>query len=163
MINFDMDGVVADFDSAIVKLFGSDHLGKVPDEFWRKTCVEKEVFRHMDTIYEGMGLFNRLRLLGYDLCFATSTGGMPHHIDIAKQKLDWLHAHGLGMFPVKFCMNTEGKGQMASPGEILIDDRQKVCDAWQRQGGIAYLFTPEDAPDIYDNIRKHFTPSQLNR
>jgi len=83
-----------------------------------------------------------------DICFMTSTGGLPHHIVIAKQKLDWLHAHGLGGHPVAFCMNTRGKGQYAYPGAILIDDRQKVCDAWVDGGGYAHIFTREWAMDI---------------
>lgn len=148
MIYIDMDGVVADFDSAIVKLFGEEGLGRNADKFWKQTCVEAEVFRHMNVISEGVIMVLALIEQGRKICFMTSTGGMPHHVDIAKQKLDWLHANGLGRFPVAFCMNTDGKGLFGHDGAILIDDRQKVVDAWNSNGGRGILFTKESASTI---------------
>lgn len=147
MIYIDMDGVVADFDQSIINIFGETYSGKTADKFWKQTCVEAEVFRHMPPIEEGLYMVDRIRAV-HPICFMTSTGGMPHHIDIAKQKLDWLHAHHLGGHPVAFCMNTKGKGAYAKPGAPLIDDRQKVCDAWTEGGGIAHLFTRDTASDI---------------
>jgi hypothetical protein len=148
MIYVDMDGVVADFDSAILKLFGEDGLEKKADQFWKRTCVDAQVFRAMDPIREGIAMVLSLIEWGHQVCFMTSTGGMPHHVDIAKQKLDWLHANGLGALPVAFCMNTEGKGRFAKDQAVLIDDRQKVIDAWNRNGGRGILFTKDKAAEI---------------
>lgn len=147
MIYIDMDGVVADFDQSIINIFGEGYSNKIADKFWKQTCVEAEVFRHMPPIPEGVQMVDHIRL-EHDICFMTSTGGLPHHIDIAKQKLDWLHAHGFGSHPVAFCMNTNGKGLYAHPGAPLIDDRQKVCDAWTKGGGTSYLFTRPRALEI---------------
>ena len=147
MIYIDMDGVVADFDQSIINIFGVEYNNKIADKFWKQTCVEAEVFRRMPPIQEGLDMVNLIRETR-DICFMTSTGGLPHHIDIAKQKLDWLQAHGLGEHPVAFCMNTKGKGQYAQPGAPLIDDRQKVCDEWNAGGGDAYLFKREIAADL---------------
>lgn len=152
MIYVDMDGVVADFDSAIVKLFGEEGLDRNADKFWKQTCVESEVFRHMDEIREGIVMVLSLIENGFKVCFMTSTGGMPHHLDIAKQKLDWLKSHHLGSLPIAFCMNTEGKGLFAQSGSVLIDDRQKVVDAWDRNGGKGILFTKEAAPFIWQQV-----------
>lgn len=147
MIYIDMDGVVADFDLSIVNIFGEAYSNKIADKFWKQTCVEAEVFRWMPAIPEGVEMVEAIRATN-DICFLTSTGGMPHHIDIAKQKLDWLHAHGFGSHPVAFCMDTRGKGLYAKPGAPLIDDRQKVCKAWADGGGVAHLFTRDGAPAI---------------
>lgn len=147
MIYIDMDGVVADFDASIVKIFGEEYSDKIADEFWRQTCVEAEVFRKMPVIPEGILMVDAIRAQR-PICFMTSTGGLPHHIDIAKQKLDWLHAHNLGQHPVAFCMNTKGKGAYAHAGAVLIDDRQKVCDAWTQGGGTALLFDRARAAQI---------------
>lgn len=147
MIYIDMDGVVADFDQSIVDYFGEEYSNKIADEFWKRTCVEAEIFRRMPAIPEGVRMVNAIGA-ERDICFMTSTGGMPHHIDIAKQKLDWLCAHGLGEHPVAFCMNTRGKGLYAKPGALLIDDREKVCTEWILQGGEARLFTRGKAPEI---------------
>jgi len=151
MIYIDMDGVVADFDQSIIDIFGEEYSNKIADKFWKQTCVEAEVFRRMPPIAEGIEMVEAIRAY-HDICFMTSTGGMPHHIDIAKQKLDWLHAHDLGQHPVAFCMNTQGKGRYAQPGAPLIDDRKKVCDAWIQGGGVAYLFTRESALKIVADL-----------
>lgn len=155
MIYIDMDGVVADFDQAIINIFGEEYSDKIADAFWKKTCVEAEVFRRMPPIPEGLQMVEAIRQTN-DICFMTSTGGLPHHIDIAKQKLDWLHAHGFGSHPVAFCMNTRGKGLYARPGAPLIDDRQKVCDAWVEGGGVAHLFTRDRAMAIAAAIREQY-------
>lgn len=151
MIYIDMDGVVADFDQSIIDIFGEEYSNKIADTFWKQTCVEAEVFRHMPVIPEGVRMVASISAK-HDICFMTSTGGMPHHIDIAKQKLDWLHKHGFGMHPVAFGMNTIGKGRFAKPGAALIDDRQNVCDAWAQNGGVAHLFTREDAASIAETV-----------
>lgn len=153
MIYVDMDGVVADFDKAIINVFGEEYSDKVADKFWKTTCVKAEVFRKMPEIPVGLRMVSQLATIS-QVCFMTSTGGMPHHIDIAKQKLDWLHAHGLGGFPVAFCMNTKGKGLFAQHGAILIDDREKVCAAWEKNGGHPILFSRETACGIPRRVKQ---------
>ncbi len=147
MIYIDMDGVVANFDQSIINIFGEEYSDRVADDFWKNRCVQEEVFRRMPPIPEGIQMVKAIST-GRDICFMTSTGGLPHHIDIAKQKLDFLHTQGLGIYPVAFCMNTKGKAQFAQPGALLIDDRIKVCEAWINEGGSAMVFTPETANDI---------------
>ncbi len=147
MIYIDMDGVVANWDQAIIDIFGEEYSDRVADDFWKNKCVQEEVFRRMPPIPEGVQMVKDIAKTR-DVCFMTSTGGLPHHIDIAKQKLDFLHTHGLGIHPVAFCMNTWGKAQFAKPGALLIDDRVKVCAAWEAAGGKTYLFTREDAEHI---------------
>lgn len=146
-IYIDMDGVIADFDQAIINTFGEEYNNHIATKFWKETCVEAEMFRKMPPISEGIAMVTEI-LKYHDICFMTSTGGMPHHIDIAKQKLDWLHTHGLGDHPVAFCMSTVGKGRFASRGRLLIDDRRKVCDQWRMGGGSFFLFTREEAHNI---------------
>jgi hypothetical protein len=160
MIYVDMDGVVADFEQAIINVFGEEYSDRVADKFWKKTCVEAEVFRKMPPILEGIEMVASLKNID-QVCFMTSTGGMPHHIDIAKQKLDWLHANKLGGFPVAFCMNTKGKGLFAQYGAVLIDDREKVCAEWERKLGRSILFTREKAALIPKMISYQVTTTAL--
>jgi 5'(3')-deoxyribonucleotidase len=151
-IYIDMDGVVADFDAAIVKLFGEEGLERNADKFWKRTCVEKEAFFHMEPIWEGVEMVLALQAARVPICFLTSTGGMPHHNQIARQKLAWLYKFELGEQPVAFCMNTVGKGRYASDLAILVDDREKVLAEWRKQGGIGILFTRQKAADIAQSL-----------
>lgn len=149
MIYIDMDGVIANFSQSIIDIYGEEYSNKIADDFWKATCVDAEVFRLMPPIPEGIEMVRRISAEN-DICFMTSTGGIPHHIDIAKQKLDWLRAHGLGEHPVAFCMNTVGKGRFAGEGKHLIDDREKVLYEWRIGGGIPHLFTRDRAKGLAD-------------
>lgn len=153
MIYVDMDGVVADFDQAVMDIFGQPYSDDVAQTFWNVYVVPDQVFRNMPPIQEGLDMVTALQEID-TICFLTSTGGGKDHIDIAKQKLDWLYSNNLGFFPIAFCMSTRGKGEYAQPGAILIDDRQKVCDEWEEQGGTPLLFTREGAHKIPDAITR---------
>lgn len=153
-IYVDMDGVLADFEAAILALYGREGLDAQAhrDDFWKRLCVEDRVFTHMKPIEEGLRMVADLRNAGIPVCILTSTGGMPHHNDIACQKLFWLRMHGLADVPVAFCMNTKGKGAYASAGAVLIDDRAKVLDEWYRWGGVGELFTRDQAAAIAQDL-----------
>lgn len=151
MIYVDMDGVVADFDKGILNYFGEPYSEKIANQFWNYTVKDIQFFDGLSPINEGLDMVREISESN-DVCFMTSTGGMPHHIDIAKQKLDWLHRYGFGDKPVAFCLNTEGKGKYSYPGAVLIDDRQKVCNAWEKRGGKSFLFTRECALEISNGL-----------
>lgn len=89
---------------------------------------------------------------GIDVAFLTSTGGGLQHIDIAKQKLDFLQRHGMGYLPVSFATGTKSKALFARPGIVLIDDRKKVVDAFRSSGGVAYLFSRSNWKSIASQI-----------
>ena len=63
MIYIDMDGVIADFDQAIINRFGEEYSNKIADQFWKKICVEAEIFRRMPEITEGMNMVQELKQL----------------------------------------------------------------------------------------------------
>lgn len=149
MIYIDMDGVIADFEQGIMNLYGEPYSDNIAKDFWEYACIDEQAFRNLPPIPEGIEMVKRIRDKN-EICFMTSTGGMPHHIDIAKQKLDWLSAYGLGKHPVAFCMNTIGKGRFAAMDRHLIDDRQKVLDAWNLEWGNGHLFTRARAKGLAD-------------
>ncbi len=150
MIYVDMDGVVADFDQAVFDIFKQPYSNDVAQTFWNVHVVSEQVFRYMHPIQEGLDMVTALQEID-TVCFLTSTGGGKDHINIAKQKLGWLSDYCIDT-PVAFCMSTQGKGEYAKPGAFLIDDRQKVCDEWEEQGGVSLLFTRDQAHKISDAI-----------
>jgi hypothetical protein len=155
MIYIDMDGLVADFEEGIRRLYGKDFesLTKAEQkEFWNSDCAAHRFFANLEPIPEGIALVNGLIKASLKFSFMTSTGGGKMHLNIAKQKLDFLSAMGLEEYPVAFCLNTASKAWFASKDAILIDDRQKVVDAWEQAGGMAYLFTREKWESLLDML-----------
>lgn len=162
MIFIDMDGVVSDFDKHVIDLYGKpmeQMTNKEKDRFWDSECVAFRFFANSPLIEEGELLVRNLKGYGVPISFLTSTGGELQHIDIAKQKLDFLQKHGMGDLPVAFATGTKSKSDFASANSVLIDDRQKVVSAFRDRGGVAYLFERERWQHILNDILSPTTPS----
>ena len=158
MIYVDMDGVVADFDAGIQSLYGRSFETLDSSEqsmFWNSDCAAHRFFANLAPIPEGIALVRGLLQSGLKFTFMTSTGGGKMHLNIAKQKLDFLSSVGISESPVAFCLNTLSKAWFASENAILIDDRQKVVDAWREAGGEAILFTRENWESILDRLLQY--------
>lgn len=151
MIYFDMDGVLADFEAQLKTMYGVPYgtlSGKAKDEFWNDRIIVDAPFESMPVIEQGVDLLRRVSE-HEEVCVLTSTGGGTHHLEIARQKARWLDDQGLDCYPVTFCMGTASKASFATPGAILIDDRAKVCKAWEAAGGRALLFVPSRAGYVW--------------
>lgn len=53
-----------------------------------------------------------------------------------REKLTWINRE-LGNVPVIFTPDSRGKGPFARKGDILIDDSEVHCAAWEQGGGVA--------------------------
>lgn len=139
-VYIDMDGVVADFDLGIRGTYGCEYKDIDQAGFWNEDIATKKFYENLPTLTAGMEM---VRMIAEDhpVCFLTSTGGGRLHNEIARQKLLWLRTQGLGQHAVIFCLDTAQKGMFVQPGAILIDDRQKACDAWEAAGGYAMQYT----------------------
>lgn len=155
MVFIDMDGVVSDFDKHIEGVYGKSMdvmTNKEKDYFWDAECVAHRFFANSPPIQEGIDLVKTLERAGISLCILTSTGGQLQHVDIAKQKLDFLQRYELGHLPVTFATGTKSKASFSNPGTILVDDREKVVAAFRENGGHSYLFKREYWKDIFNSI-----------
>jgi hypothetical protein len=160
----DMDGVVADFDKHFTEIYGvpiEEADGETSNAFWNVDCVSYRVFANSPPIQEGLALVESLVECKVPFSFLTSTGGGKQHIDIAKQKLDFLQRYGMGGAPVAFATGTKCKASFASPNAVLIDDREKVVDAFRSGGGTAYLFTRDNWRFIADDCSRFFSQKNL--
>jgi len=157
LVLVDMDGVVSDFDGHVKAVYGkpmSEMTNREKDKFWDAECVSHRFFANSPAIPEGLEFVKRVESAGIEMTFLTSTGGELQHIDIAKQKLDFLQRNGMGHLPVAFATGTKCKASFARPGCVLVDDRDKVVDAFRERGGIAHLFTRGNWLSIFDSIAR---------
>lgn len=157
MIYVDMDGVLADFDDGIMRMYGKPMESMSQEEmedFWGSACIKRSFFLSLSGILGGIRLMDHLRLYEHPYCILTSTGGGSRHMEIARDKLQWLMRYeSLRSAPVAFCTGTKSKAEFASPGSLLIDDRPKVVDAFIAGGGSAFLFEPERFQDAVSKCR----------
>lgn len=148
----DCDGVLADFDGGVVRLSGmnaealTDRLGV--GGFWRELAKADGFYEHLDPLPGALAMVEAVRHL--DPVILT---GLPLGKWAEPQKRAWAKRH----FPdlrVITCMARD-KWRYATPGDVLVDDREKARQPWEKAGGLFVLHEdPESSlvtlSEIYD-------------
>lgn len=132
----DLDGVLADFDSGATKL-----LGMAPDAysarhgagaFWKKLATAPDFYGGLPLMADAKVLFEAVRHV--DPIILT---GLPVGKWAEPQKRAWVER----MFPGTEVITTlaRHKSRYCTPGDILVDDRDKYRDLWEEAGGVFVL------------------------
>lgn len=137
----DCDGVLADFDGGVRKLSGLD-----PDAltdrigvggFWKTLARAEGFYEHLDKMPGAEAMVDVIRSL--DPIILT---GLPMGKWAEPQKRAWAKRH----FPdlkVITCMARD-KWKFAGQGDVLVDDREKARQPWEKAGG---LFVLHESPE----------------
>ncbi len=131
----DLDGVMADFDGGFEKNFGT-HPRKISDEvLWSN-------INSMPTFFSSLSLCEGAKEFFDDVSFMNVTilTACPktNYKEAALQKKEWVRknlSEDVTILPV-----LGGKNKalfMHQPGDVLIDDFQDNCDAWDEMDGIS--------------------------
>ena len=134
----DLDGVFCDFERGVSEVLGVE-FGSISDhEMWIR--LNKKGIR--ETIYEKLPEMPGARAL-WNYCEPFSpvilTGVPSQFSDAAEtQKRSWVSKH-LGRVPVICCSGADKARYIQSPGDVLVDDREKNRVSWVAAGGIFIL------------------------
>ncbi len=125
----DLDGVLADFDRGVVAVTGKRPEQLPMKEMWRALSRHADFFGTLDFMHDAQEL--------WAFCAPhrpTILTGLPLGSWAPEQKKRWV-ARMLGAeVPVITCMARD-KARYASPGAILVDDREKARAPWEAAGG----------------------------
>lgn len=147
-IYLDMDGVVADWDTAAEKALGHKNpsTGRWPDGDWNKLILIPNFYRNLPKMPKADRLVNLARRfrdeLGWNLYFLTA---VPHDNDVPDafmDKVEWVQEY----YPdirVHFGPYSVDKQDHTKPGDILVDDRADNCLQWENRQGIAVRVTKD--------------------
>lgn len=133
----DLDGVLADFDGAVVK-----RLGKKPDQLssgvmWGTLRKTPGFYENLEWREEGRQLWDAIKKYNPIILTGCPRGGWAE-----QQKRNWC-ARELGPDVRVITCATKDKPKYCVTGAILIDDRDKVRREWVKNGGkfILYMIT----------------------
>ena len=158
----DMDGVVADWDTAAAKFLGRPqrlpndltHYKNTPEE-WTRIKTQVRFYRDlplMPRCSELVDLARRYRDgLGWNLLFLTA---VPKDDDVPwayYDKVLWAQAHFPDV-PVHFGPHSWDKYKHCKSGDILVDDRPDNCSQWIAAGGLAVQVLGNDLGDAIRQI-----------
>ena len=141
----DMDGVVADWETAIADILGYKLIegDRWPDQDWRKIIQFQRVYRDIPLLPWAHDFVNQAcdiaRQANYTVKFLTA---VPRRNDFAyafEDKVHWANNH-FPTIPVWFGPYSQDKQKRAAPGQILVDDRMTNINEWIAQNGIGIHF-----------------------
>ncbi|ALG72217.1 hypothetical protein VY88_00180 [Azospirillum thiophilum] len=125
----DLDGVLADFDRGVVAVTGRRPEQLAVKEMWRALSRHADFFGTLEFMHDAQELWS--------FCAQHRPAiltGLPLGSWAPDQKMRWV-ARMLGAdVPVITCMARD-KARHATPGAVLVDDREKARTPWEAAGG----------------------------
>lgn len=131
----DLDGVLADWEGAVSKIFGKHHSEVKGHVLWPFIAKSKTFWVDLEKLPDADILWDNIK--NHDIKILT--GCPKSSFENAKnQKLSWCKEH----FPdaeVITCLAKDKQLHIVESGDILIDDNQSNCKRWEEAGGISIL------------------------
>jgi hypothetical protein len=147
----DLDGVLADFDAGVLKLFKKKPAEVSPKVLWPRLATTPGYYAPLPWMPEGKQLWAAIAPLN-----PVILTGLPRGKWAEPQKREWC-ARELGAEVEVICCASKDKHKYCPPGNdltdgemrsraVLIDDRESARESWEAAGGRFVLFTStEDA------------------
>lgn len=144
MINLDMDGVVADFNSYVGNILGRT-IGwegrDLSDEEWVTLTKIDRLYFQLPLIEDSRQLVDKaISQNDFNVRFLTA---IPRRTTIAsaeQDKRDWLAMYFPGV-PMEIGPYSKHKQNWCNPLDILVDDKKSNCMEWFKKGGVAVYHT----------------------
>jgi hypothetical protein len=156
----DMDGVVADWESAAALFFGRPiRLNGATNTVkeWDTIKTQHRFYRTlplMPRVDELVALARQYRdALGWNLLFLTA---VPKNDDMPwafYDKVLWAQER-FPDIPVHFGPHSWDKQKHCKMGDILVDDRASNCREWVSAGGVCFRVTGNDLTTVIDSIQQ---------
>jgi hypothetical protein len=129
----DCDGVLADFDTAAIRIFGQ-HPQKAEDElgtetFWRQLRESGRFFHDLPLLEDGLKLYEAVAHLHPIILTGCPAGGWAE-----PDKRTWAARHFPSVTMIT-CRSRDKRLHM-KPGDILVDDFLKYRHLWLEAGGV---------------------------
>ena len=154
-IFLDMDGVLADFNLGVETLTGTPFpntdQGHNDYDERKEELTNKRLFRMLPPMPDMYDLIAYVRHTGLPWEILTAAGVVNREL-VVWDKQEWIKEFVSPSVVVTCTMTGSQKGMFAIEGSVLVDDRQKNLDAWEKHGGIGILHT--SAEDTINQLKE---------
>ena len=135
-IYLDLDGVMADFDTHFIEYFDAKPNDFEDGQMWKMINGYDQFYANLPMMKDAKKLFDFLNER-FDVSILTACP-RSNYKNAAMQKRQWVRKHLSKDVVIIPMMGGVNKAMfMHEPGDILIDDMEKNCNAWKEQGGVA--------------------------
>lgn len=158
IIHVDLDGVLADFDIVVKKLFGKSYDQLTNENLWSKLHEIQDFYRNLPKMPDADKLWRYLHKEHSDDYKIQILTAIPRRVTMPtaeQDKRDWVKEHFGHHVVVNIGPHSRDKKKHAKPGDILIDDRKDNIEGWREAGGIGILHkSAEDTIEKLKSITK---------
>lgn len=155
-IYFDLDGVMANFEKAIVQECGIHYWDRTQDKFWHVIDKIPNFYYRLEMLPGAWTMFNQvLSQHGTDVVEVLTGCPQPTGtlVTASADKISWFNDY---ISPEVIVNTVEGgknkyKYLEKNPGAILIDDYDRNIKLWIEHGGVGVLHT--DVPSTIEKLR----------
>lgn len=131
----DCDGVLADFDSYFISLFGV-HPTLVESRYgarrlWQDLELNEDYYYKLPLMHDAVHLYAAVQHLKPVIL----TGRPASGVWAVEQKQRWAARHFPDM-QIIVCLSKDKCQHMTEEGDVLVDDRLKYASLWRDAGGI---------------------------
>lgn len=148
----DCDGVLADFESAAIRVAGRvPRSGGSSEEvavLWGKIARSPDFFFHLEKLPDADMLVEGVLAMGFQPVILT---GLPRFMDAAEQKMRWAERHYPALKMITCAARL--KRVHGRPGDVLIDDLERYRSEWEQMGGVFILH--QSAAESLRALREH--------
>lgn len=164
----DMDGVLADFNTAAQEYFQAteeEHLaaaqrGRWPDTQWQKLIQVKNFYRllpPMPQYQELLAIADKFaQLPDWRVAILTAIPKGNDMPDVFQDKFEWIQQY-CPQYRLYFGPYSNDKHNHCLPGDILVDDRTSNCQQWRTAGGIAIQVLPNQYSQALNELNQLLT------
>jgi 5'(3')-deoxyribonucleotidase len=135
-IYLDLDGVMSDFDKGFRDRFGAEPNDFSDSQMWKMINSYETFYADLPMMPGALRLFEKLTD-SFEVIILTACP-RSNYTKAALQKKAWVREHLSDDVMILPVMGGKNKALfMHEPGDVLIDDMEKNCKAWEELGGIA--------------------------
>lgn len=140
----DMDGVVADFIAGTSQLLGQpitpDDAGHTLYDERKVELTNKRLFGNLPPMPDMYDLIAYIKHTGLPWEILTAAGKVNREL-VVYDKNAWVRRYIDPSVVVTCTYKGSQKAAFAEPGSVLIDDRKRNIECWEKAGGIGILHT----------------------
>lgn len=144
----DSDGVAADFNKQLLRMFGVTPHEISDPEMWRLIHSDFRFWSEMPLLPDARRLWDEIKHLNPIVLTGCNKG---NYEAIAAEKKRWWKHH-FDHDHVITCLSKDKALHLRNPGDILVDDMTKNIKRWEKAGGVGIVH--KDADQTLKRLRE---------
>lgn len=155
----DLDGCLADFDTAVDKFWPGHTRDSVKlKDFWKPLSEVPNFFYKLKVLHDCRDMYNNLKNEGWKIEILTALPIPTGYFSSARDdKTKWVHEFIDQELIVHTVLGGKNKTRwlVDKPGSILVDDYKRNIDLWNADGGIGILHETGNSQKTYRELQKY--------